>query len=610
MNIFLTGGTGYIGSHILAELISKHHDIIVLVRSLDRFQHTLGRLQLRETQHVTAVIGDLSKPKLGLSADDYIRIQNSDIIVHAGGPMNIELSQKEAEQAFLNPAIELAELSGKIHRKKGLKQFIHVVGYMSPYNEQNDIHNLDAFLEKAPPYERMKFQADSYIRKALKPLGIPLSTVNPSTVIGHSYSGMTEQIGGLSILVDSVRRNLMPLVPGGKDYWLPMVHIDHLASFIVNLVETKELASNTYFLLDPKQDSPSIRTLIRQIAIEMRAAPPFGTIPLTLLKSLLSLGIGKRLGIPKESMNFLVKSEFPVSSKLELERKNGVRTSVVPATLPYVIADLDFRLSHPSSGHHEGFMQRRRSKLITLEKEDPGTPVIFLHGTFSGADCFVPIAKHLNDVNTWLVDLPGFGHSPRHHHPSLIDGYVEAVIEMIHELNRPVILIGHSFGGLVAAKVLERMEQQIRQLLLLQPVLHPISAKYKYAGVTRPIMKHISPAAFRKTLLKANDFTADSEPLDHYSNYVIQDLQSARIRSTNALVMSALTQVQSFQLRPELWNAPKVRILWGDRDAAHHIPERLKHIDTTYIPYGHQYPLEAPHQVAEWLRQVLDLELS
>ncbi|WP_240040985.1 alpha/beta fold hydrolase [Paenibacillus ginsengarvi] len=610
LKIFLTGGTGYIGSHILAELISKHHDIIVLVRSLDRFQHTLGRLHLLEAQHVTAVIGDLSKPKLGLSANDYKRIQNSDIIVHAGGPMNIELSQTEAEQAFLNPAIELAELSEKIHMKKGLKQFIHVVGYMSPYNEQNAIHNLDAVLEKAPPYEKMKFQADSYIRKALKPLGIPLSTVNPSTVIGHSYSGITEQIGGLSILVDAVRRNLMPLVPGGKDYWLPMVHIDHVASFIVNLVQTKELASNTYFLLDPKQDSPSIRSLIRQNAIEMRAAPPFGTIPLALLKSLLRLGIGKRLGIPKESMNFLVKSEFPVTSKFELERKNGVRTSVVPTTLPYVIADLDFRLSHPSSEHREGFVQRRRSKLISLEKENHGTPVIFLHGTFSGADCFVPIAKQLNDVNTWLVDLPGFGHSPRHHHPSLMDGYVEAVIEMIHELNRPVILIGHSFGGLIAAKVMERIEQQIRQLLLLQPVLHPIHAKYKYAGVTRSIMKLISRSAFRKTLLKANDFIADSERLDHYSNYVIHDLQSTRIRSTNAMVMSALTQVQSFQLKPELWNAQKVRIHWGDRDAAHHIPERFKHIDTTFIPYGHQYPLEAPHQVAEWLRQVLDLELS
>jgi hypothetical protein len=74
------------------------------------------------------------------------------------------------------------------------------------------------------------------------------------------------------------------------------------------------------------------------------------------------------------------------------------------------------------------------------------------------------------------------------------------------------------------------------------------------------------------------------------------------------MVMSALTQAQSFQLKPELWNAQKVRIHWGDRDTAHHIPERFKHIDTTFIPYGHQYPLEAPHQVAEWLREVLDLE--
>ncbi|RRJ67467.1 alpha/beta fold hydrolase [Paenibacillus oralis] len=606
MKIFLTGGTGYLGRHILAELIAGQHDVFVLVRSVDRFHHTLRRLRLPETQYANTVIGDLTQSRLGLAPNDYEQVLESDIIIHAGGPMDIELSQAGAERVFLHPAVELAAIAEQIHAKKGLKQFIHIVGYMSPYNEENALNNLDAVLEGAPPYEKMKFQADSYIRKALHPLGIPLSTVNPSVVIGHSFSGVTEQIGGLSILVDSVRRKLMPLVPGGKDYWLPMVHIDHVASFIAGLVQTKEVASNTYYLLDSKRDSPPIRSLLGTIAAEMGVSPPFGTIPLALLKTILGLGIGKLLGVPKESMNFLVKSDFPVSTKLELERKYGEQTSVVPATLPYVIADLDYQLSHPSTETFEGFIQRRSSKLISLEKENPGTPVIFLHGTFSGADSFVPVAKQLHDVNTWLVDLPGFGRTPRHHNLSLMDGYVETVMEMIQELNRPVILIGHSFGGLIAAKVMEKMEHRIRQVLLLQPVLHPIHGKYKYAGATKPILKLMPRSAFRKTLLKASDFIAESEQLDDYVDYVLRDLQSPRIRSTNASVMSSLTQDRSIQLNPESWNANKVRILWGDRDVAHHIPERFKHLSTTRIPYGHQYPLEAPDLVAEWIRKNLE----
>ncbi|MFX3635939.1 MAG: alpha/beta fold hydrolase [Candidatus Pristimantibacillus sp.] len=606
MNIFMTGGTGFIGRQLLLQLAThtRSHHIYVLVRSHTRFQQIMKRLNLREG-NITPVIGDLSQPQFGLQEDDYQRILSVDIIIHAGGPMNIELSHTQAEQMFLQPAIEIVDLAKAIHAAKGLHHFIHVVGFMSPYNEHNAA--VEPLASSLPPYEQMKFQADSLIRNSLRTLQIPLSTVNPSVVIGDSYSGATEQIGGLSILVDSVRRKLMPSTPGGANYWLPMVHVDHVASFISTLVELDAVESNTYYLLDQKQESLSITELLNLIAVELRERPPVGTVPLPLLKAILALGAGKRLGIPKESMNFLVKQTFPTQSKSAIEQKSGNAVSIASSTLPYVVADLDYRLSHPESNEAHNFSQCRRSDLISLERSTQGDahgiPILFLHGTFSGADCFVPIVESMTDSNVLLVDLPGFGRTPYHHNPSVIDGYVEAVTKMIVNLNTPVILAGHSFGGLIAAKVMERIDAHIQQLLLLQPVLHPIASMYRHSLLTNTMLKYMTRSRFKKTLLQSSEFALNDKGLDPYAAYVIDDLKSPRVRKTTAVVMSSLTNSEPFQLQPHSWNTDKVRLLWGEQDNQYHIPTGYERMATTYIPYGHQFPISQPEATASWIRQ-------
>ncbi|MBP1906505.1 nucleoside-diphosphate-sugar epimerase/pimeloyl-ACP methyl ester carboxylesterase [Paenibacillus turicensis] len=604
MNIFLTGGTGFIGRHLLPELASEHQ-VYVLVRQKSRLDAIVNQLPTNQQPNILPVIGDLTKPRLGLDDTSYKQMLTTDLIIHAGGPMDIGLSLSEAEQSFLYPARSLVQLAKDIDNAKGLKHFIHLSGFMSPYHEQNALSDMDHVLDKEPPYEKMKFLADSYIRKSLHAMNIPLSTVNPSVVVGNSFSGETEQLGGLSILIDAVRRNLMPLVPGGDDYWLPMVHVDHVASFIAKLADTEGLSSNTYYLLDSKQASPSIRALIQLIAKELRTAKPFGTVSFPLLKTILGMGFGKLLGIPKESMNFLVKSEFPIDTKLEIEQLSKIKFSIVPSTLPFIVSDLDYRLNHLGVKRQESFSQQRRTNLISLEKDTHGIPVIFLHGTFSGADALLPIAESLSDINTWFIDLPGFGRTPYHHEPSVIEGYVDSVAAMIIELNKPVILVGHSFGGLIAARVMQRQPSLIHQLIMLQPVLHPIKPKYKIQGVTKLILKYMKPAKLKRELLKNKNFVAPSKYLEDYVHDVVRDLKSPRIRTTNATVMSSLTESKSIQLDPKKWDETKVNILWGDMDKEYHIPKSYEHLDIAHIPYGHQFPIERPEQTAHWIRQVL-----
>lgn len=70
MNIFMTGGTGYIGRHLIAELASQHK-IYALVRQKNRLLTIINQLAPDQQNNIVPIIGDLTQPRLGLSDDSY-----------------------------------------------------------------------------------------------------------------------------------------------------------------------------------------------------------------------------------------------------------------------------------------------------------------------------------------------------------------------------------------------------------------------------------------------------------------------------------------------------------------------------------------------------------
>ncbi|WP_237691096.1 alpha/beta fold hydrolase [Paenibacillus caui] len=199
--------------------------------------------------------------------------------------------------------------------------------------------------------------------------------------------------------------------------------------------------------------------------------------------------------------------------------------------------------------------------------------------------------------------------STRHHHePNVIEGHINAVIQAILSHNRRVTLVGHSYGGLIAAKVLEKIPDRIHAIHLLQPVLHPVSKRYKSSTLTKNVLQFITESTFKKMLVSQTCFADYSEIPQHYVTYVLEELNSPRVRKTLAETLASLTHNQHYLLNFQAWPKDKVSILWGTKDHMYHIPSQFSHFNIMQVPYGHHFPISHPEMTAHLLKQLMICE--
>ncbi|MEJ8278393.1 alpha/beta fold hydrolase [Pseudonocardia spirodelae] len=114
---------------------------------------------------------------------------------------------------------------------------------------------------------------------------------------------------------------------------------------------------------------------------------------------------------------------------------------------------------------------------------DPGgAPLLALHGLRGSHHGLAPLASHLAGYRVVVPDLPGFGASPpftdRRHD---VDGYARWAAALLASLGPGTVLLGHSFGSVVAAAVCAAAATTPRALVLVNPIAEPASAA---GGVT------------------------------------------------------------------------------------------------------------------------------
>src|SRR3990167_1054973 len=188
-NCFVTGGTGYIGQHLLALLTAKGHPTTVLMRKPE----ALPALQLLVHQHggngslLRAVAGDLAKPGLGLDAAGLLLVGQAKVLFHLGAQFAWGLTLEQARTVNVNGALGVAQLAAK----QG-SRLLMVSGFMLENHENLQRVGVDleqpartdwrALYRRVGGYEGSKMEAHFKVLECMRALGGELTIVHPATV--------------------------------------------------------------------------------------------------------------------------------------------------------------------------------------------------------------------------------------------------------------------------------------------------------------------------------------------------------------------------------------------------------------------------------------------
>src|SRR5436305_2919092 len=250
MNYFVTGATGFIGRHLVGELLKREGTIYALVREGSR-----GRLEelaekLGAGDRLVPVVGNLSKEALGVDGFD----ENIDHLFHLAAIYDMAASQEDMMTANVEGTVHVVEFVnshdvGRFHHTSS----IAVAGnYKGLFREDM----FDEGQKLAHAYHRSKFESEKLVREEAK---VPLRVYRPGIVVGHLQTGEMDKIDGpyyFFKLLQKLRHALpewFPLAgPEGRNANLVPVDfvargIDHIAH-----MDDGDLYGDTFHLVDPE----------------------------------------------------------------------------------------------------------------------------------------------------------------------------------------------------------------------------------------------------------------------------------------------------------------------------------------------------------------------
>jgi thioester reductase-like protein len=254
MTYFVTGATGFIGRHLVEELLKRDGDVHVLVRegSKDKIDE-LNERQWRAGDRVKPVIGDLQEERLGVSAEQVSALEGKvDHFFHLAAIY--DMTADEERNVALNVdgtrnAVDLANAigAGRLHHVSS----IAAAGmYKGHFRE-------DMFDEgqKLPsPYHRTKFESERIARTRAD---MPWRVYRPGIVVGHSQTGVMDKIDGpyyFFKVIQRIRHFLPEWVPlaGPELGHTNIVPVDFVAKAMDHIAHLDDGDGQAFHLTNPR----------------------------------------------------------------------------------------------------------------------------------------------------------------------------------------------------------------------------------------------------------------------------------------------------------------------------------------------------------------------
>jgi amino acid adenylation domain-containing protein/thioester reductase-like protein len=267
-NVLLTGATGYLGSHILYDLVENTDahiycivrplgDTLIYNRLIETLSFYFDLFTIEKIQkRITLISGDFEQINLGIDNINQKLLQdNIDTIIHCGADVrhfgessyfnkvNVDSTKYLLEFIQKNNNIRLHYVSSI-----GVPEELHSSGQWDTFDSNfNNVYLDNVYLNSKLNSEKLLFNA---IEK-----GLPVTIYRVGNLIGHSQSGLFQK----NIDINSFYRLIKAILLIGKapisNYYIDLTPVDFASKSLIELIKTQKTVGRIFHICNPNQIS-------------------------------------------------------------------------------------------------------------------------------------------------------------------------------------------------------------------------------------------------------------------------------------------------------------------------------------------------------------------
>ena len=246
-NILITGGTGYIGSHIALELLKSKFNVFIFDNLSNSNVESLKTIERLTGKKISFEEGDIKDQGF---IDQYFNKYKIDCVIHCAGLKAVAESIQKPYEYYENNIIGSLNLIGAMQKHKVKKLIFSSSATVYDENEKMPLFETSAIGQGQNPYARTKIMIEKILQdhvisdsewsiivlRYFNPVGN-----DPSCLLGEDPKGIPNN---LMPLINQAAFNTRKLTVFGADYDTPdgsairdYIHVSDLAKGHVNSVE-------------------------------------------------------------------------------------------------------------------------------------------------------------------------------------------------------------------------------------------------------------------------------------------------------------------------------------------------------------------------------------
>jgi NAD(P)-dependent dehydrogenase (short-subunit alcohol dehydrogenase family) len=556
MTYFVTGATGFIGRHLIQELLdNREGEIFVLVRKgsqarLDRLLRSWGN-----PARVTPVYGDLAKPRLGVTRAWISEHRGSvDHFFHLAALYDLTAPDELNDTLNVGGTRAALELAGAL--RAGIFHQVSSIAAAGDYHGTFDETMFEVGQGLPSPYHRTKFESERIVREECP---VPWRVYRPSVVIGHSETGEMDKIDGPYYFFPLFKR-LRDTLPA----WMPLlgidlgdtnvVPVDYVAKAMDHIAHQPGLDNQAFHLVNPEpQPTVELVNTFAEAAKAPRFVVPFdrqvtGVLPTSVLPPALRPGglvqsllrtaparlalretVG-RLGVPPEILEHV---SFPtVFASRRTERVLAGSGISCPALEGYAATLWTYWEEHldTDTGHDRHVVDNLRDRTVVITGASSGIGKVVALKVAQAGGVPILVARGKDRLEDTRAEIESHGGRAFVHGCDLSDmAAIDALCELLTAEHETIDFVVNNAGRSIR-----------RSLALSEDRFHDFerTMQLNYFGAIRLVMGllprmreqqqghvvNISSIGVQTNPPRFSAYVASKAALDSWSNVVASEL--------------------------------------------------------------------------------------